>query len=315
MALPDACSRGLRAGLGGAFVKQAWQAWAKVPFWRLASVVADALFLALQAVRAWAKAPLWLLASVVVEALFFVVYGFLTAPIKDKIIEHVLVIGGIVSQSAQTSGSRAVQSGQSVIALLLDDPQVRSYALRLCVLFVLLALASYAAYAFFQAVAWFFAHRRAGERMGWQDFIARFALLNVWWGVLFVLFSAGTLLVDIRGAVLRAMGQTSSVVPIVLLTVYVSVVSFVAIWSYALPLQESGRAGVAKTVRWLVRHPLRAILPAALVIVVFVAIDYGIVWLSSVSAVASLMVGGVLAVLAAAWARLYLVLVGKNVGA
>ena len=163
---------------------------------------------AVKALRAWWRAPRWLVLSLVLDVLFFVVYGFVTSPIKDKILEHVVVIGSLMSQAAQESGSRAVQSGQSIVAMLLTRQEIAPYVRQVLVLFVMLAIAGFVTFVLFQAALWWVAHRRVGPTLPLPDFIARFASLTLWWGVLAAAYHLLSLLVDIRLAVVKTLSST-----------------------------------------------------------------------------------------------------------
>jgi hypothetical protein len=263
---------------------------------RLFSDARNALFI-------WLKSPSWFILSVILDLLFMIVYGFVTAPIKGKIVEHVLVIGGLISQAAQESGEVAVQKGQSIIALMLERPEVSPYFHSLLLLFVILAVASFVTYILFQACVWFLAHRRASMEMDLPEFISRFASLNIWWGILVMLYSAVTLIDSIRIAVTNSQSDLFSQSLMVLAVI----VGVVASWTYALPMRQSGWRGaidgsVSVFKRWKVT------LPATLLVIVgFVLLNYAIMGIANLSTTAAFIAGIVLLFPIMAWARLFMV--------
>ena len=44
------------------------------------------------------KNPLYLLSSGLIDIVFFITFGLLTAPIFDKLTQHVIIIGSLVSE-------------------------------------------------------------------------------------------------------------------------------------------------------------------------------------------------------------------------
>jgi hypothetical protein len=266
-----------------------------------------------EAVMRWIAAPLWLLLAMGIDALFFVVYGFTTAPINDKIVEHIILIGSLMGQSAETTGASAVQNGRSIIVMLISEPQIAPYVRQLAWLFALLALASFVTYVLFQATSWFIAHRCAGERMDLPTFMARFTSLNIWWGILFLGYSVLSLLVSLRAAIIQVLAARSSDALAWTLTAAAVFVAVLAVWTYALPMDPSGWRGAVDGVKWTFRRWSTTVPATAMVLAVFVIINYIVVGLSSLSSMASLAVGAVLVLVALSVARLFLVLVGRHV--
>lgn len=61
----------------------------------------------------------FVLASGLVDVVFFIAYGFLTAPVFDKLAEHVIVIGTLVSEQMRVAAGRA---RPAVIDTLFQQP-------------------------------------------------------------------------------------------------------------------------------------------------------------------------------------------------
>ena len=287
------------------------------------------LHVAKSVVEHWKRNPLLFVACLSLDALFLPLYGFVTSPIKGKIIEHVLVISSLVSQSAKETGPRAVQSGQSIVALMLSEPVVSHYAYRALILFILLAIGTYVVYVLVQGLSWFVAQRTlyvrahessviiasraAGNKSTVIDYIARFARINVWWGILASAFSVISLLASIRNAVATALAskqQTDVIGGMIYLLIVC--MAFIAMWSYALPQKGSGwhqfKAGwIDIGARWRLSIPAMAIILLSIVVV-----NYVVVGLSYWTPLAALIGGIVLMLPLLAFARVFLLTIGGS---
>jgi len=322
----------------------------------------------------------WLVLSAIIEAVFFFTYGFVAGPIKQKIIENIIVVGAMISERSASATTTAVQTGQSIITLLASTPGVSQYLWQLLWLQLLLLAAGFSIFCVFHATLWFIAHQQStNERtahmrahqellsqshqaqshqaqshqaqshqvqshqvqshqvqshqvqshqvqshqvqsqyaahdpgMSWSVFVARFALLSVWWGLLVIVYEVADLLFTLRSAV-AGEGTSGGIGPLILSAI-VALLLLVAAWSYAMPLCASGRRGFMAAFRAVVRH-WRITAPVTLFIaVVFIALNYVIVLMSRAGEWLWLIAGGILFVIVLAWARLYLVLSVQRMG-
>ena len=265
-----------------------------------------------QALRSALKWPLKsLLLCMIADALFFVVYGFLTTPLKDKIMAQVMVIGGLAAQQVPDTGSRAVQSGRSIVAMLLTQPDIAPYAFRTLLLLVLLAVASFVIYCLFQACGWYLAHKSAALHSGLAEYVAYFTRLNLWWAVLFFLYSGLSLLVAMRAAVLNTLYTQTDVLGITL-TIFAVIVALFAVWTYARQPSTSGWRGAVDGVKWAGRHWKRTIPATVLVVILFIIVNYIIIGLSFIASWLAIGLGGLLTLLATAYARLFIITIGRE---
>lgn len=284
----------------------------------------------------------WLVLSAIIEAVFFFTYGFVAGPIKQKIVETIIVVGALMSQQSASATTSAVQTGQSVISLLAATPGVSQYLWRLLWLHLFLLAAGFSIYCVFHGTLWLIASRRsrderrehrhahhaqhvdAGhpghgavganglENHSWPVFVARFAWISIWWLLLVIVYEVVGLLFTLRSAV-AGEGTSGGAGPIVL-SVIVAVLLLVAAWSYAMPLRESGRRGFFASFAAVVRHWRVSVPVTFLLVAVFAALNYTIVALSFFGEWLWLIAGAVLFVIVLAWARLYLLLSVQRMG-
>jgi len=266
-----------------------------------------------KAVTIWFRSPILLASILFADLVFFIVYGFVTGPVRDKILEHVIIIGSLMSQSAQVTGAQAVQQGQSAIALFAQVPAIRPYLGNLFWLFVLLSLGSFVTYALVQGAAWYIAHRVAGDKLSWQEFISRFALLNIWWGIAFFLYSMLSLMFQMRAAVINVVAFTpqANVLGGALMVMGI-IVGILATWTYARTMQVRSAKSLVAGVKWTVKQWKRT-LPATLaVVIIFVALNYAILGLTQLNPAVGLIAGVIFVFPAFAWTRLFLILEAKH---
>jgi len=273
------------------------------------------------AVLFWKRRPLLFLASICLDVLFVVLYGFVSAPFRDKLVEHFVVISTTASSLAPTAGTQAVQTGRSIIAMLLTDPAIVPYTWNVILLLILLALAAYVSYVLVNGVLWHVVHANVGRGVGnvtagghrpvWHESVARFASLNIWWGLLAALAHVISLGVALRASLMHI--PTDSDVLGRALEILSALVFFTIVWwSYAQSSQPSGYRGFVNGInaffsRW------RVSLPTSLVVLVpLVGVNYLVVAVAATQPTVALIIGGLLFFALLSWARALFVLSQVN---
>lgn len=245
--------------------------------------------------KALAQHGLYVVASGLMDFLFLFSFGFLTRPVFDKLTEHVIIIGTLVSEQMRVPAGRV---RPAVIDALFLDP-ARGYTLQFLGLLVVLAVVVFVLFCVFQGLAWWFATSVAGKKTHWRVFLLQFARINMFWFGLYAVWYVVDAILDLRRLVVeKALGQSALASNTVLLVVLVVLV-YLAMLSYPL-------LGIRKAVL-LGTHRAQTMLPAFILIVVqMLAGNFLVQWVAQVSKLALFILGTVLLVVLLAWSRLYL---------
>ena len=220
--------------------------------------------------------PLQGVCSVLLDVAFLFAYGFVTKPVSDKIVEHAVIIGDILSRaSKELMQTRDASPG--LLELLFTNQEARPFVLKLVVLLVLLLAVVYAVYWFFQGTNWKLARdaaRGEGEYLGYMGYFAR---VNVPWFLFFGFISLLQVGVSLYGVVVERVLQSSlgAFWPMVLDVVFL-VVFFAACVSYALPVRGAGWSRVKESFR--VVFYWRGLAVLAALFAAFWLINWLLVW-------------------------------------
>lgn len=135
--------------------------------------------------------PGLLVLAAVIDALFFIVYGFLTAPVSDKIIEQSVMITNELSKQ----WAAGLKTG--LLKLLFMDP-AKQYTGKLLMYLALLFLLGFVIYSLFQALTWVLALRSAGHHQTYWRYLRGFMRVNLTWFAAYILYRLLDIVVDLR---------------------------------------------------------------------------------------------------------------------
>ncbi len=135
--------------------------------------------------------PGLLLLAAFIDALFFLAYGFITAPVSDKIIEQSVMITNELSKQ----WAAGLKTG--LLKLVFMDP-AKQYTGKLLMYLALLFLLGYFIYCVFQAVTWTLALRTAGHNQRYFTYLRGFMRVNLVWFACYILYRLLDIIVDLR---------------------------------------------------------------------------------------------------------------------
>ncbi|MBW3002384.1 hypothetical protein KY338_04440 [Candidatus Woesearchaeota archaeon] len=233
--------------------------------------------------------------SIFLDILFFFVYGFATAPIYLKLMANVNIIGAHAGEAVKT----ATRDSQSMFSALSSEV-IAPYFNNIIWLLLILAATTYLTYCIFQAVNWKIALQLTGKKIKYLDYLKKFLLLNILWFILFALYYALGLVVDIRKILISTLMQTQASNTLnVVLVFYLIFIAYFAVISYIkLNLRKSISTGTSK---------IKQLLPSILLIAVYLlALNIVIKLLASIHPLAGIIIGFILLLPAMTIARIYI---------
>lgn len=237
------------------------------------------------------------------DIMFFFVYGFVTAPLFNKIVDYVIIIGSIISENVGiiTSGTNP-----SLTSILMENTEIRALFNNLIWIYILLAIVIYMVYTFFQGIAWKMSRDIAEKKDGMYRFMKEFAILNIFWLVLFSIYHLLSLLSDIRMSALKTLqSQTTSAFSVFVTILLIAIVYFAFI-SYTL-IEKKTKENKIKAGFSMGIKKIRQIFPAfAVIAVVFLLLNFILKAASAVSFNIMIIVGVMTVIPAMTWARVYL---------
>ena len=119
------------------------------------------------------KHAFWLVIAAFVDAVFFVAWGFFTTPIKDKILEHAVLIANELSV--------LMSQKQAGVLGHLISPELRPLTGKLVFLIFLLFAVIYVIYSAFQGTTWWMATQISEKKWKYRDYLLGFAKVNLIW--------------------------------------------------------------------------------------------------------------------------------------
>lgn len=256
------------------------------------------------------KNPKKLALSSVIDILFFIVYGFLTAPLFRKLVEYIVIIGTEISQNA---ASMVRGENPTVGSLIANDSQLTQYFHKLLLVYLILAVVIYLVYVFFHSITWKISSEISGRKIGMYDYLKDFALVNIFWVILFIVYHFVSLYFDLNEAAIRSVqAEPSSFFRIALAVLILFTFYFAAI-SYAL-IGKVKKGKIRKSFKIGFKN-FRNVLPAYLVVLlVFLILRYILNAVGDYNFVLMIIVGVVTLIPAMTWARVYFTMVvEKNV--
>lgn len=238
------------------------------------------------------KNPLYLLSSGLIDIVFFITFGLLTAPIFDKLTQHVIIIGSLVSELMRAPAGRA---RPAVVDALFMEP-VKQFTWQFFGLLLLLAVTIFVLYCILHGFCWFMAIYLAGKKTSWKKHMIGFARVNLLWFGLFVAWFATDAIFDLRRLVVeKASGQPDMTSAVVLYVVLLAII-YLALLSYP-----------SLSIKSAFSRNITAAFPAiVLVIIHFLAGNLVVTWLGQLNQTLMFVAGAIILFVLMAWARLYI---------
>jgi len=244
------------------------------------------------------RAHAWLvLASVLLDVGFFFSLGFFTTPIKDKLLEQVIVIGSLLSQQAKETG-RAL--GNSGLLQQLFQPEIKPYTINVLLLFLSMVVVTYVVYVIFQGSAWAAARNIASKKTVLRTYLLGFARVNLLWGILYLVYLVLDLIASLRHRIIELVVKTT--VPDLLgtgLFIAAVIVGLIALLSYPqLSIRNAFRSVL----------DVKRIIPMyALLAVIYLVLDFLLTQLLQWSFEFTILIGAIIVLPVMAWARVYII--------
>lgn len=220
--------------------------------------------LPLKAAKKVRESPKKLILASICDILFFVVYGFITAPLFTKIVDYIIIIGTMVSESAQ---GMARGASPTIGSAIVNNPQVRAYFNKLILIYIILAVAIYIVYTFFHGVCWKLSSDIAGRKVRMHKFLKEFAAINIFWILIFIIYHFLSLFADLRQAALQTMEIESANIFGIVIVVLLFVLLYFAFTSYTL-VDGKGAKGKIKKSFSIGTRKISQLLPAYVVVAV-----------------------------------------------
>jgi hypothetical protein len=258
------------------------------------------------------KNPKKLVLAGVIDVLFFIMYGFLTAPLFRKLIEYVIIIGTEISQNA---ASIARGENPTLGSMIAGSPEMTQYFRNMMLVYLLLAIVIYIIYVFFHGTAWKISSDIAGRKIRFYEYLKEFAVVNIFWIILLVVYHLLSLYSDLSDAAARSMqAEPGNVFWIIIAVLYVTTFYFAAI-SYA--LIGKVKKGKVKKAFAIGTKNAKQVLPAyLLVLLVFFVLRFVLNEIAEFDFWIMLIIGLFTMIPAFTWARVYFTMVvEKNVRA
>ncbi|MEM4253960.1 MAG: hypothetical protein QXR48_01045 [Candidatus Woesearchaeota archaeon] len=240
-------------------------------------------------------------ASAVLDVLFLVLYGFMTSQLFDKLTEHVIVIGTLLTEQMRAVADRT----RPAIIDALFQPPVSRYTWQFVALLVILAIVVFVLFCVFQGLAWFIAARLTGSRTHWRKYLLVFARINLLWAGLYFFWQVADTVFNLRRvAVEKITGQIIAGSGIVM-QVLLAVLIYFAIVSYALlGIRKAFVVGTRKII---------VLLPAVVIVCLqFFICNYFLIRLAEISPKLSFIITAIVLVLLLAWTRAYATIVVRQ---
>ncbi|MBI4147866.1 hypothetical protein HY490_01100 [Candidatus Woesearchaeota archaeon] len=204
--------------------------------------------------------PLAVVASACVDAVALVAFGFLSQPVYDKLVEHIIIISTLVSEQLRMA------RGQSILSAL-SSPEVAGFARQLAWLLALLLLVAAVIVVVSQGVNWAIARSSLMQKVRIIEELMRVARMAVVWSVIVALVYVIGLLADLRLVVI------SKVAPAQAGTGLVDVVQGVEIVLLFVALVHLAAGSILAGTAWIFQHKAQFLGAGVLVTSVFALVS------------------------------------------
>lgn len=242
--------------------------------------------------------PYILVFSAIIDTAFLFLYGFLTQPVRDQILNNAVFLADVTGSTLQAAG-RTLETPSLMEVLF--APAAKPHLIGVILWMLVLLVVAYAIYVIIQGLAWRVASNSAGKKISWTQF----ALLNIPWFIIGGILYFFLTVIDLRAVIVEAMTNTpvsavtrSIFLGLFSLTIYFALISYGELqqhnWKKA--FTNSFKRGIGK---------ITTILPATLVIIVlFLIINYILILLFNLNQAIGFIVGLVILLPTLFWSRI-----------
>ncbi len=232
--------------------------------------------------------------AIIVDVTFFIAYGFFTAPITNKIIEHAALITNKLSiiMAEQPTG----------ILKHLFDPEIQPITIKLGLLITLMFIVTYIIYCIFQGTSWWITTLITKKGYKYHKYLQGFAKINLYWMLGYIIYKILDVIISVKFVVLQKITENAINIEGKILFAGLLLLGITALFSY--PTLKAGT---------LYRTPLRKSLPILFIsAIAYIAIQFIIQYLGKINIHAALITGAILIFTAANYIKIY---TAKNVHA
>jgi hypothetical protein len=247
--------------------------------------------------------PLVLL-SASIDLLFLFVYGFVFSMVFSRIGGYLLELYNLMMESPQQIQGSLL--GKGLFSALRATPEMSFVFNKLIIWFLILGIMIYVLYSVFQGISWRISYRIIGKKIAYSRFIVKFALVNLFWFVFYIIYQIIDYLFDLNAMIAGNMdlGQSAPGLSFIAFMLWISmfVIGYFALISYTLVMKHR----VIRKSFGLGFKKFKVLLPAYLtVLAVFFVINLLLVLSSRISPVVMFALGMVTVFPAMTWARVF----------
>lgn len=171
--------------------------------------------------------PLFFIIAAFIDAAFFFFFGFITSPVNNAIIAHVVLISNKISELL----AQGVQKG---LLYQLFTPEVSPLTYKFLLLILLLFVLIYILYVIFHGTSWWLARNMAGQKETYRKYFFGFAKINLLWMGLYALYKCIDALVGMRHVIVQKFAPGAPNILGTVITIVFAIIAITAIFSYPL---------------------------------------------------------------------------------
>ncbi len=172
------------------------------------------------------KNAFWLVIAALIDAIFFVAWGFLTSPVRDKILEHSVLIANQLSTIMASKGT-------GILAHMFS-PAIRPMTGKLTVLIATLFIVMYIIYNAFHGTSWWIATKIAGKNYKYRRYMLGFAKINLLWLACYAIYKLLDIIISLRHLVIEKITPGTPNIPAKILLILLILLFITSFLSYPL---------------------------------------------------------------------------------
>jgi len=172
------------------------------------------------------KNAFWLVIAALTDAIFFVAWGFFTSPVKNKILEHSVLIANQLSTIMAGKGT-------GILAHMFR-PELRPMTNKLIRLIFILFAVMYIIYSAFHGTSWWMATKIAGKNYTYRQYMFGFAKINLIWMACYALYKLLDIVISLRHLILEKISPGTPNIAAKMLLILVILIFIAAYLSYPL---------------------------------------------------------------------------------
>jgi len=168
----------------------------------------------------------WLVMASLVDALFFVAWGLFTTPVKEKIVQHAILLTNQLSP--------LLAEKQQGILNLMFTPEMQPMTGKLILLMLTLFAVTYIVYTAFHGTSWWMATQIAEKKLNYRQYMLGFARVNLIWITGYLIYKFLDVLFSVRYAIIKQLIPGTPYIAGKVLFVYLLFLGIAAFLSYPL---------------------------------------------------------------------------------